>query len=181
MYTYLGLVPESLGGLVNLQILALNTNNFDGGYEDEVWHLPVKDQLLYWGMSDLEAIAADAAKRGHPKTVKFIAMNKRSDVILHKAKDSASTVLALLVQGQALLTYQMLAAVPVAKSEELMYRRYREMIYLDNGSTNRDLVGETFEYPTPDGEYCIQGSDKKYIRRRLWPIGLADRLFIPIG
>ena len=122
MYTWLGLVPESLSGLVNLQILDLNTNNFDGGYEDEVWHLSVKDQLLYWGMSDLEAIAADAAKRGHPKTVKYIATDKRSDVVLHKAKDSASTVLELLVQGQALLTYQMLAALPVTKSKELMYR-----------------------------------------------------------
>ena len=42
-----------------------------------------------------------------------------------------------------------------------MYRRYRDIIYLDNGTTNRDLVGETFEYPTPDGDYCVQGSDEK--------------------
>ena len=157
----LGLVPESLDKLLNLKVLKLSDNNFEGGFEDEVWHLPVKDQLLYWGMveGNLADIAVDAARHGRQKTLKYIAMNEKPEVILRQCANGES-VLEVLVKVQALLTYQMLSSLPVVKSQELMYRRYAPEVKGD-GFITTDTIGESFCYPLPDGEYCIRGSTKK--------------------
>lgn len=157
-----GLIPTSLDNLVNLKVLYLHKNKLEGGYEGETWNLSPENQRLIYGMKDFNAIAVSAAKQGLPRTMKYIAVNHKSDVML--LQSAGKRLLALLVENQPVHTYDMLYSLPLHTSAELMYRRYKERIY---GKSKDwyvdDDVGESFEYALKDGEWCIRGSSERAV------------------
>ena len=173
--------------------MRLDSNNWFGDYEDEIWYLPTQEQLAYWSMRDVEQLADDATNRGFPKTLKFLAVHKGQSNIFLKKQASAielqlprattkvgdmkldlsgirkessitqQTILTKLSKSQSLLMYKMLATLAIQNSENTMYRKYKDRVDLGNAHVD-DEIGEPFRYALEVGSYCIRGSDEKVIK-----------------
>ena len=125
------MISEKISQLSKMKDLQLQSNDWTGGYEHEIWELSTWDfddedgvlrsgQMTYWAMKNLKKIVTDALAKKYYMTIKYIASCKSIPTIFTDSE--GKTLLKVMYTDQPLLMHKMFVDLESKKSDELMYK-----------------------------------------------------------